>query len=90
MTPRKPQGFNQTQLEYLQANYQPLQDQKRLPYLVYAIRMFAINIIIWLLLGLGFSFLPEIFAGKTWKWEVKMLWALACLLMLLLAWGRCW
>ena len=87
-SPRSPSRFTKNQLEYLRANYQPLQDRERLPCLAQLLYILAIYIIIWLLLGVFFPVLVEVFVGRTWLWQIKTSWGLAWLLVLLLAWAR--
>ena len=81
-----PRGFNQTELEYLQANYQPLQNQERLPHSLDALRELAMNIIVGLLVFCQL-FVLEVLYRRTWIWLAKTMWTLACLYGLL-RWGR--
>ena len=88
MAPRTPPHFNETQLEYLRTNYQPLQDREPLPYPTHPLLILAIYIVIWLLLGVFLPLLVEVFVGRAWIWQVKMSWGLIWMLVLLLAWRR--
>ena len=88
MGPRKPPGFNKTQLENLRANYQPLQDRERLLYAAVHLRIFAMYLIIWLLIGFLFPLLVEVLVGRIWVWQAKTSWGLAWMLLLLLVWRR--
>lgn len=88
MAPRNPPRFNKTQLEYLRTNYQPLQDRERLPHSTHSLLILAINVVIWLLLGVFLPLLVEVFVRRALLWQVKMSGGLIWLLVLLLAWRR--